>query len=213
MKNVLTNGIVIRWTLLTMLGLAAGIITGVLLDRPIEAIVGMMVVTPIVTCVAGAILGTSQWLQLRSLPGNTKFWILATCIGIGIGLVLGVVTVENVGRLLAGHRPNLFRLGVAERALSFAVLGLITGLSVGAFQWLIVLRKRFQSRKWIVISAVSLSVAFSLSSLIVDAIGGGISHPTGGITFVLLAGLLFGLGTARPILHHAWALGSIAGEP
>ena len=41
-KGYLTNGIIVRWTLLTMLGLAAGIVAGVLLDRPIEAIVGMM---------------------------------------------------------------------------------------------------------------------------------------------------------------------------
>src|SRR6266853_1676115 len=86
MKNSRTNWTLIRWTLLTMVGLAAGIVTAVLLDRPIEAVVGMMLVTPILTFGAGAILGASQWLQLRSMIDHTKLWMLATCIGLGVGL-------------------------------------------------------------------------------------------------------------------------------
>src|SRR5258708_40076297 len=110
MKGLLANGKIVRWTLLTMLGLAAGIIAAFLLDRPIEAVVGMMLVTPILTLVAGAILGSSQWLQLRSLVDHSRLWILATCIGLGIGLVVGVVTVEKIGGVLLGHRPNVFHL-------------------------------------------------------------------------------------------------------
>jgi hypothetical protein len=200
-KGYLTNGIIVRWTLLTMLGLAAGIVAGVVLDRPIGAIVGMMLVTPILTFLAGAILGTSQWLQLRSLLDHTRLWVLATCAGLGIGLALGVVTVEKVGWLLAGHRPNLFHLSAFGRAISFAVLGIITGVSVGTAQWIIVLRRQFQSRSWIATSAASLGVAFSLSSLIVDGLVGGIATPLGVIIFVLLAGLIFGVGTARPLLR------------
>jgi hypothetical protein len=201
MKSSSNNGKVIRWALVTMLGLGAGIMAGVLLDRPIEAIVGMMLVTPILTLAAGAILGSSQWLQLRSLLDHSRLWILATCIGLGIGLVLGVVAVEKAGWILLGHRPSVVHLSVLGRALSFAVLGTITGLSVGTIQWIIVLRRQFQSRKWIATSAASLGVAFSISSLIVDAIVGGIAHPLGLVTFVLLAGLIFGLGTARPLLR------------
>jgi len=140
MKSFLANGKIIRWALLTMLGLAAGIIAAFLLDRPIEAVAGMMLVTPILTLVAGAILGSSQWLQLRSLLDHSRLWILATCIGLGIGLVLGVVTVEKIGWILLGHRPNVVHLSVLGRALSFAVLGTITGLSAGTAQWLLVLR-------------------------------------------------------------------------
>src|SRR5260370_40515135 len=153
--------------LLTMLGLAAGIMTAILLDRPIEAVVGMMLVTPILTLAAGAILGSSQWLQLRSLVDHSRLWILATCIGLGIGLVLGVVTVEKVGGLLLGHRPSVVHLSALGRALKFAVVGTISGLFVGASQWLLVLRRRPQSGMWITTSAFALGLAFSLSSLIV----------------------------------------------
>jgi hypothetical protein len=201
MKSFVANGKSIRWALLTMLGLAAGIIAAVLLDRPIEAVVGMMLVTPILTLVAGAILGSSQWLQLRSLLDHSRLWILATCIGLGIGLVVGVVTVEKVGGILLGHRPQVFHLGVLGRALSFSVLGTITGLSVGTAQWLLVLRSRPQSGTWIATSAAALGLAFSLSSLIVDGVIGGIASPLGFISFVLSAGLIFGVGTARPLLR------------
>jgi hypothetical protein len=199
------RGSLFRWTLLTMLGLAAGIATALLLDRPIEAVVGMMLVTPILTFVAGAILGASQWLQLRSLLNHTRLWVLATCIGLGVGLALGVVTVEGVGRLLAGHRPNLFHLSVLWRAASLAALGLITGCALGAAQWLIVLRRRGPSANWIAKSAVSLAIAFSLSSLIVDGLVGGIASAPGAITFVLLAGAIFGAVTARPLLRAVLA--------
>jgi hypothetical protein len=186
-----------------MVGLAVGIVTGLLLDRPIEAIVGMMLITPIVTLLAGASLGASQWFQLRTLLKHTRLWVLATCIGLGVGLALGVVTVEKIGGLLAGHRPQIIHLSVLERALSFAALGLITGLSVGIAQWVIVLRRQFESRSWIATSAVSLGVAFTVSSLIVDGILGGIASPIGVTGFVLLAGLIFGAGTARPLLRVA----------
>ena len=201
MKSSLANGKIIRWALLTMLGLAAGIIAAFLLDRPIEAVVGMMLVTPILTLVAGAILGSSQWLQLRSLVDHSRLWILATCIGLGIGLVVGVVTVEKIGGILLGHRPNVVHLSVPGRALSFAVLGTITELSAGTAQWLLVLRRRPQSGTWITTSAAALGLAFSLSSLIVDGIVGGIATPLGLLSFVLSAGLIFGVGTARPLLR------------
>ena len=203
MKNSLTNGIIVRWTLLTMVGLAAGIVAAILLDRPIEAVVGMMLVTPILTLVAGAILGSSQWFQLRALLKHARLWVLATCVGLGVGLVFGVVTVEKVGTLLAGHRPRLMHLSPLQRALSFAVLGIITGVWVGAVQWFAVLRRQFKSSSWIPISAVSLGVAFSVSSLIVDGLLGGIASPLGVIFFVLLAGFMFGVGTARPLLQKA----------
>jgi hypothetical protein len=195
-KKSTRHGIVVRWTLLTMVGLAAGIVTAVLLDRPIEAVVGMMLVTPILTLLAGAGLGASQWLQLRALLEHARLWVLATCIGLGAGLLLGVVTVEKIGGLLAGHRPQLIHLSVLERAISFAVIGLITGLSVGMAQWVIVLRRKFESRSWIATSAVSLGVAFTASSLIVDGVLGGIAGPVGATGFVVLAGLIFGAGTA-----------------
>ena len=201
MRVYFVKRVVLRWTLLTMFGLAAGVVSALILESPIDAVVGMMLVTPVLTLLAGAVLGASQWLQLRSLLSQTRLWILATCVGLGIGLALGVVTVEQFGRLLTGHRPHVIQLSVFARAISFAILGSITGLSVGATQWIVVLRRHLQARKWIATSAVSLGIAFSSSSLIVDAVIGGIAHPLGLIGFLLLAGLIFGVGTAQPLLR------------
>ena len=70
MENSSVSRTTVRWTLLTMLGLTAGIAAGFLLDRPIEAVVGMMLVTPVLTFQAGAILGTTQWFQALAIAGN-----------------------------------------------------------------------------------------------------------------------------------------------
>ena len=39
---------VLRWTLLTSIGLVAGVAAALILQRPIEALVGMILVTPVV---------------------------------------------------------------------------------------------------------------------------------------------------------------------
>jgi hypothetical protein len=191
---------VVRWSLLTMVGLAAGILAALVLGDPIEAVVGMMLVTPALTLLVGAVLGTSQWLDLRRRVGHAGAWIPATCLGLGVGLALGVVLVEQVGRLLTGGQISIVRIGVGPRALSMATVGLVAGLCMGLAQWLGVLRRHGSpAGRWIGVSALALGVAFPASSLIVDALLGGIASPAGVISLVLLSGLFFGAGTARAI--------------
>lgn len=190
----------VRWSLLTMAGLAAGILAALVFGEPIEAVVGMILVTPVLTLLVGAVLGTGQWLDLRHRVSGARFWILATCLGVGAGLAGGVVIVELTGRWLTGEQVRIVQLGVAARALSFAVVGLVMGLAMGAAQWLGVLRRHgIPARGWIAVSALSLGLSFSLSSLIVDTLLGGIASPVGVISLVLLTGLFFGAGTARAI--------------
>jgi hypothetical protein len=125
------------------------------------------------------------------------WWIAATTDGIGIGLALGVVTVEQTGILITGQRPNIVHLGVPMRALSFFVVGLLTGATVGLAQWLVL-----RVRKWILTSALGLALAFSTGSLLVDAVLGGIASPAGLITFVVMSGIVFGAVTSWPLLKQ-----------
>lgn len=199
-ENVMIRSLKIRWSLCTMAGLAAGILAALVFDEPIGAVVGMVLVTPVLTLLVGAVLGTGQWLDLRHRLSGARLWILATCLGVGAGLAGGVVLVELTGRWLTGEQIRIVQLGVAARALSFAVVGLVMGLAMGAAQWLGVLRRQGASaRGWIAVSALSLGLAFPLSSLIVDTLLGGLASPVGVISLVLLTGLFFGAGTARAI--------------
>ena len=190
----------IRWSLLTMAGLAAGVLAALLLGEPLEAVVGMILITPALTCLVGAVLGAGQWLDLRRRVAAAWLWIPATCAGMGLGLALGVVLVEQVGNQITGGQIRFGELGVGTRALSLAVVGLVTGLCAGAAQWLGVLRRHgAPALRWIAVSSAALGIAFPLAGLIVDTLLGGVASPAGVIALVLLAGLLFGAGTARAI--------------
>jgi hypothetical protein len=189
-RPVTASQLRIRWTLATALGLAAGLIAGLLLGDPVEAVVGMLLVTPVLTGIVGMVFGTPQWLLLRRRLAASRWWIPASALGLGTGLALGVVAVEVAGILLTGERPNVLRLGPLPRAASMAVVGLTAGLCLGAAQWL-VLRRR-ASRAWIWRSCAAFGVALTAASLAVDTLLGGIAGPAGLLAFVLLTGLIAG---------------------
>src|SRR6266849_6322189 len=136
-----------QWTLLTMVGLAGGIVTGLVVGKPIGKIVGAMLVTAIVTSLVGAILGGFQAIWLRRRLAQPVWWIAATTGGVGIGLALGAVAVEQTGILITGQRPNIVHLSTSVRALSFLTVGLIgfvvmSGLLFGAMTSWPLLKKR-----------------------------------------------------------------------
>src|SRR5262249_62326798 len=115
----------LTWTVLTVGGWAAGLGAGLLLGAPIQVVVGMMLVTPAVTVLAGGVLGTGQWLALRRWR-DTGWWVPATAIGLGAGLTIGVTLVEQLGRWLTGGPGNLVRLTPARPAGSFALSVLLS---------------------------------------------------------------------------------------
>ena len=188
-----------RWVAATALGLAVGIGSALVLGAPIQAVVGMMLVTPIVTGLVGAILGLGQSFQLRQLLAKPFAWVLASSIGSGLGLALGVVVVEKGGRLLAGHPVNVVRLGSPERALSFAILGLVAGTLLGFCQGIVLRRQGTQVQRWTLRTTVALGAAFSISSMLVDLLPRGIASLAGVLSFVLTAGIILGLLTVRPL--------------
>jgi hypothetical protein len=192
-----------QWTLLTTVGLAGGILTALIVGKPIGKIVGAMLVTAIVTALVGAILGGMQAVWLRRLVARPVWWIAATTGGVGIGLAMGVVAIEQTGILITGQRPNVLHLSTPMRAVSFLALGLMTGLVLGVAQWLVL-----HVRHWVVTSAAGLALAFTTASLLVDASLGGIASPAGLIAFVVISGVLFGAATSLPLVKKR-----AAGEP
>ena len=111
--------------------------------------------------------------------------------------------VEKGGRLLAGHPVNVVRLGSLERALSFAVLGLIAGTLLGFCQGIVLRRQGAQVQCWTLRSAFALGAAFSISSMLVDLLLGGIASLAGVLSFVVTAGIILGLLTVRPLQRAA----------
>ena len=196
-----THSTVSRWTTLTALGLVCGIGAGLALGGPIQFVVGMMLVAPIVTGIVGAVLGGAQWLHLRTVMVRASWWIAATVIGMALGLSGGVVVVEQVGRLLLGHRPDVIHLTVLQRAASFAVLGAITGAIVSGFQWLVLRAQLPAVKGWVATTTGALLVAFVASSLLVDLAVGGFQSARGVAVFIGVAGLIFGRITSQPLVR------------
>src|SRR5687768_5317891 len=93
----------LRWIALSALGLSAGVGIALALEDPISALVGMVLVTPVLTLLAGGILGAVQWIELRRHLELAGRWLLSTALGLGLGLAAGAVLVEVVGELLTGR--------------------------------------------------------------------------------------------------------------
>jgi len=147
-------------------GLAAQAATGRINDVG-SALVGGLV--------AGAFIGTGQWLVARRLLGDPRAWIPATAVAMGIGLVVGAWVVS-------------YGTSLSELAL----MGFITGIPLGAAQAYL-LRDRL-ANAWVWAAAMPLlwALGWTVSTFIgvdVDqqfAVFGA----SGAITFMALSGVL-----------------------
>jgi hypothetical protein len=125
--------------------------------------------------VAGAVIGTGQWLVARRLLGDPKAWIPATAVAMGIGLV--------VGAWVVGYGTSLSEL---------VLMGFITGIPLGAVQAYL-LRDRL-ANAWVCAAAMPLlwALGWTVSTFIgvdVDqqfAVFGA----SGAISFMALSGVL-----------------------
>jgi hypothetical protein len=79
--------------------------------------------------IAGAVIGTAQWLALRSLV--PWIWIGATSVGMAVGLALGAGLVDY---------------GIGRGDL--VIMGALTGLVVGGLQALVLARLRISGAAW-----------------------------------------------------------------
>jgi hypothetical protein len=125
--------------------------------------------------VAGAVIGTGQWLAARRLLGDPLAWIAATAAATGIGLLAGAWVV--------GYGTSIGEL---------ALMGAITGLPLGAVQAFL-LRGRV-ARSWVWAAAVPL--LWALGWTVTAAAGIDVDRQYavfgafGAITFMALSGVV-----------------------
>jgi hypothetical protein len=125
--------------------------------------------------VAGAVIGTGQWLAARRLLGDPLAWIAATAAGMGIGLLTGA-----------------WAVGYGTSVGELAVMGAITGVPLGAAQAFL-LRGRV-ARSWMWAAAVPL--LWALGWTVTAAAGVGVDSQYavfgafGAITFMALSGVV-----------------------
>ncbi len=125
--------------------------------------------------IAGAVIGTGQWLVARRLLGNPQTWIPATALAMGIGLAVGAWAV--------GYGTSLGEL---------ALMGAITGIPLGTVQAYL-LRDRL-ANAWVWAAAMPLLWALGWTATTVGGIDVDQQFAVfglyGAITFMALSGVL-----------------------
>jgi len=186
-----------RWVLFTAIGLGAGLATSLGLSRPIEALVGMMLVTPAILALAGSVFGASQWLAIWKWHRAGVLWVFSSAAALAVGMTLGIVVVETAGRAITGEQVRLVSVDPTGRVLSLAVIGTLTGLAVGAAQRLALHAYGVLARSWIARCAVAFGMGLPGGALAADVFLGGLRSPAGFATFLGVTGIIVGLSTAR----------------
>jgi hypothetical protein len=147
-------------------GIAALAVTGRVNDA-VSALVGGIV--------AGAVIGTGQWLVARRLLGDPRAWIPATAVAMGLGLLVGAGVV--------GYGTSLGEL---------ALMGFITGIPLGAAQAYLLRDRLANAWVW----AVAMPLLWALGWTVTTAGGIDVDHQFavfgayGAITFMALSGVL-----------------------
>jgi hypothetical protein len=148
-------------------GLAGRAVAG-RVDDPLAALVG--------GGVAGAVIGTGQWLASRREVGEPAPWIGASTGGIGVGLLAGAAIVN-------------YETGLGDLAL----MGAITGVSLGAAQALVLAQRWPRAWAW----GLAIPALWALGWIVSTAIGVDVERQyvvfgsAGAITVMASSGLLF----------------------
>jgi hypothetical protein len=146
-------------------GVAGGLVAG-RVDSPVSALVAGLV--------TGAVIGAGQWLVSRRRLRPAR-WILATALGMGLGLLLGATAV--------GFRTSLADL---------VAMGALTGVMLGVAQTL-ALPAQTRRRWW---WAVAMPLLWALGWTITTLAGIPVEEQftifgaSGAVTFSALSGLL-----------------------
>jgi hypothetical protein len=195
------------WTGLTATGFASGMVIAIISGEPvghilpkawIATVFGMMALTVTLMCIGGSVLGTAQWIRLRTTLSKQYRWIVVTALGLGFGVSLSVAFVEHAGEYLAGHPLRFLALPLGVQLVSVAIVGALAGVILGGSQAL-VLRANSQVRsRWVARSFIALTLSLPISLLATTVTFGTLSSFSGFAAFLLLAGALLGAFTGMP---------------
>lgn len=207
MSRTFLNRESVAWTGLTATGFASGMALALISGEPVEHVLpkawiatvfGMMALTVTLLCIAGSVLGTAQWIRLRTSLSKPYRWIVATALGLGFGVSVGVAFVEHAGEFLAGHPLRFLTLPLWLQLASLAVVGALAGVILGASQALVLKADTHLRSRWMTRSFIALTLSLPISLLATTVTLGTLSSLPGFAAFLLLAGALLGGFTGAP---------------
>jgi hypothetical protein len=146
----------LRWVLATTVGWVVGF---AICEAVVKPFVYTLTHFPSDGAVIGISIGIGQWLVLNRRINRTRWWILASIVGFGVG--------KDVGDMVAQAVPG---------AIGWALEGVAIGASLGLAQWLVLRRHVPEARWWIVASAIAWAVGWAIiSSVDTEAAGASIA--------------------------------------
>jgi hypothetical protein len=163
----------VAWWCLTFLGFPVGGLVAEAIVGPIDAVW----VAVAAGAIAGMAIGAAQWLVLRRVGIDAR-WIALTSAGLAVGLGVGVA---------------IFDYGTSVGEL--AVLGAVSGLCMGAAQWLALRHQVGASVLWI----PGIAALWAIGWMITTSIGVDVESKwavfgaSGAITVTVLSGGLLWL--------------------
>jgi hypothetical protein len=135
------------WPLAALLGFPIGGYIANLIVGAVDS-VGAAIVGGLI---AGAVIGSAQWLALRRFV--PWLWIAVTSLGMGIGLAVGAAVVDY---------------GIDRGELM--LMGAITGLVVGGLQAIVLARQGFAGVAWwVAANPPTWALAWLVSSYVISA--------------------------------------------
>jgi len=136
--------------------------------------------------VGGASVGIAQWLVLRQQVSRAGWWVLASSVGLGVGLLV-----------VFGVSPRGF---VVAEAVAFAVRGVVGGAVGGIAQWLVLRRQVSRAGWWVLASIVGFAVTLAVAGTV-----GGTQNRVGAVGWAVGGGRRRGNNRGCPGLAVATA--------
>jgi len=182
------------WALVTTVGWLLAGFSGLPLGRAVvvegstDVILSVALNMGLLGALIGGLIGTSQWYFLRRRVRLAGWWVVATALGWGVGLLVALLL-----NLLAG-------LGLCA-----GLYGVVIGLAVGTAQWLVLRQTTPQAGKWIWVTVVALPVGIAFSGVIESGLlarsSGGLAQARWLAAFAGgMAGLLVGAITGMTLV-------------
>lgn len=194
--GAVARGFALRWTVLCGLGLGSGLALSLGVAAPVEAVVGMMLVTPVILALAGSMFGGAQWLAMGRNLRFGALWVGTSAVGLGAGMTVGIVLVETLGQAATGEQVQLMTMGLLGRLGGLMLVGAFAGLGLGAAQWAALRAAAPGIRQWVISCIAGFGVGLPVGSLAAELVG-GLQSASGFATFLGVAGLTMGVFTAR----------------
>jgi len=148
------RGLALRWVVATTAGWVVGF---AVCEAVVKPIVDFLIHFPSDGAVIGIAIGIGQWLVLNRRINRTRWWIVASIIGFGVGKDVAGLAVPA----MSGH-------------LGSALGGLAIGTALGLGQWLVLRRHVPEARWWVLANAIGWSIGWSIIELVDSDAAGGV---------------------------------------